>query len=100
VTPLELVEAAIDRPQPGPWIQAGIARELDRWSEVIGHPIGPRSDVTGQPAISLPLHSTGDGLPIGVQLVAGTAREDVLFRLSAQLERARPWSERRPSCHA
>ena len=46
-------------------------------------------DVTGQPAISLPLHWNDDGLPIGVQLVAAYGREDVLFRVAAQLEAAR-----------
>jgi len=53
-------------------------------------------DVTGQPAISLPLHWTDDGLPIGVQLVAAYGREDVLLRISAQLEHALPWKDRHP----
>lgn len=57
-------------------------------------------DVTGQPAISLPLAESADGLPIGVQLVAAPAREDMLFRVSAQLEAATPWSGRRPLVHA
>ncbi len=57
-------------------------------------------DVTGQPAMSLPLHWNDDGLPIGVQLVAAYGREDVLLRLGAQLEAARPWSARRPPVHA
>jgi len=48
-------------------------------------------NVTGQPAISLPLHRTADGLPVGVQLVAAHAREDVLVRVAAQLEAAAPW---------
>ena len=47
-------------------------------------------DLTGQPAISLPLHWNAAGLPIGVQLVARYGREDVLLRLAAQLEAARP----------
>jgi amidase len=53
-------------------------------------------DITGQPAISLPLHWTDDGLPIGVQLAAAYAREDVLLRVGAQLEHAAPWVDRRP----
>ena len=57
-------------------------------------------NVTGQPAISLPLHQSTDGLPIGVQLVAAAGREDVLLRVAAQLEQALPWSGRRPLVHA
>lgn len=164
----------------GPWIPAGLARDLDRWSGVIGRPIGaddvepfnwmmaeagrslnavqyieqseiafawarrfcnewlphadvlltptspvppPRLgelapnidmaelsrglgrvtsftmafDVTGQPAISLPMDWNEAGLPIGVQLVAPVGREDLLFQLAARLEEARPWIDRRPS---
>ena len=174
---------ALERVEAGPWIAAGLARDLDRWAEATGDPIGPDDvepmnwlmaeqgramsatayvaaaerahawsrevqqwwasagdvlltpttagftpklgecgpevpldqllprmggltpftlpfDITGQPAISLPLHTTADGLPVGVQLVAATGREDRLFRLAGQLESALPWSARRPPVHA
>jgi amidase len=54
-------------------------------------------NLTGQPAISLPLYQTADGLPIGVQLVAALGREDQLYALAGQLERAAPWAARRPA---
>ena len=57
-------------------------------------------NLTGQPAISLPLHWTPDGLPVGVQLVAAIGHEDLLIRVGSQLERARPWLKRRPPVHA
>ncbi len=57
-------------------------------------------NITGQPAISLPMHWSGDGIPVGAQLVAPFGREDLLIRAAAQLERARPWNERRAGVHA
>jgi amidase len=53
-------------------------------------------NVAGLPAVSIPLSWTGDGLPIGVQLIASAAGEPVLFRVSAQIEEARPWADKRP----
>ena len=52
---------------------------------------------TGQPAISLPVQIGGDGLPAGVQLIGRPAGEDLLLCLGAQIERARPWADRRPA---
>jgi amidase len=43
------------------------------------------------------LHWDDSGLPIGVQLVAGYGREDVLLQVAAQLEQAQPWAHRRPA---
>ena len=51
-------------------------------------------NLTGQPAVSLPLHWSAEGLPMGVQFVAAPFREDVLVRLASQLETAMPWHDR------
>jgi amidase len=56
--------------------------------------------MTGQPAVSLPLHWTPGDLPVGIQLVAGYGREDVLIQVASQLEHAAPWRERIPQVHA
>jgi amidase len=55
-------------------------------------------NVTGMPAVSLPLHVTGDGLPVGVMLAARPAEEHLLLALSAQVEAAAPWRHRTPPC--
>ena len=54
-------------------------------------------NITGQPAISLPLSWNSAGLPLGVQLVAAYGREDLLINVAAQVEQARPWTSRKPS---
>jgi amidase len=56
-------------------------------------------NVTGQPAISLPLAMHSTGLPIGVQLAARPAEDHLLIELGAMLEDAMPWRERKPPIH-
>ncbi len=59
-------------------------------------PFTPPFNVTGQPAISLPLHWNDAGLPIGVQFVGRFGDEETLLALAGELERAAPWDQRRP----
>lgn len=83
-------------PAPLGWFrEAGDPRaEFDRmlgWT-----PFTAVYNTTGQPAVSVPLHHTADGLPVGVMLVGRPADEATLLRLSAQLEQARPGRDRHP----
>ena len=59
-------------------------------------PYTPIFNVTGQPAMSVPLFHGGDGLPLAVQIVGPPAGEGLLLQLASQLERAHPWHNRRP----
>ncbi len=84
-------------PPPLGWLtdpETGMART----QELI--PFTSPFNVTGQPAVSLPLHWNDDGLPIGVQFVASYACEDLLIRLASQLEEAAPWAGHLPPIHA
>jgi amidase len=70
---------------------------FDAWSHL--ESFLPLFNCTGQPAISLPLATSAEGLPIGMQLVARFGGEATLLRLAAELEQALPWSGRRPPLH-
>lgn len=70
---------------------------LNRYVSGLGSAFTRPLNVTGQPALSIPLGCPDDGLPRGVQLVAGYGREDLLIRVASALEAAAPWSHRRPA---
>lgn len=59
-------------------------------------PFTELANLTGTPAMSVPLHWTAEGLPIGVHFMAGPSKEDLLFRLASQLEQAQPWFDNVP----
>jgi amidase len=69
---------------------------LNRYVSGLGSAFTRPLNVTGQPAMSIPLGWPDDGLPRGVQLVAAYGREDLLVRVASALEAAAPWSHRRP----
>jgi amidase len=74
-------------------------KDADRRSSAFGLLNFPAS-LAGQPAISLPLHWSSEGLPVGVQIVADYGQEDILIRVASQLEQAHPWAARWPAIHA
>ncbi len=73
----------------------GGARVMDRFIQQVA--FTTFANMSGQPAISLPLYSADGGLPVGVQFSARQGREDLLFRIAGQLERAHPWIDRMPA---
>src|SRR6204780_4675170 len=85
-------------PELGWFTAEGPEEEANRIASFI--PYTPQFNMTGQPAVSLPLHWTPGGLPVGVQLAAAYGREDLLVRIASQLEQAAPWSSQHPAVHA
>ena len=81
-----LARPLIHSPQLENFVRAKIA-----WA-----PFGPLANLTGAPAMSVPLHWTAAGLPMGVQFIARAGGEGMLFRLAGELERAQPWFDRTP----
>ncbi|HKP18145.1 MAG TPA: amidase [Gaiellaceae bacterium] len=85
--------------QPPPPIGA-LIDESDPWRSFDNAwkftPFTQVANITGLPAVSLPLFWSEDSLPIGAQLIGGPAGEATLLRVAAQLEQARPWRDRRP----
>ena len=94
VAQLPLRHGTLDYDEPGHTSRSWIRRILE---------FGPFTapfNISGHPAISLPLGLSREGLPIGVQLVAAAGRDDLLLQVAAQLEQALPWAGRLPPIHA
>ena len=82
-------------PRPVGWFdEVPPAQNFERQKQFT--PFTPLYNVSGQPAVNVPLHWTADGLPIGVMLAGRMGDEGTLISLSAQLEQARPWQDRHP----
>jgi amidase len=83
-------------PRPLGWYDADDG-ERNFAQQVLYTPFTSMVNVSGLPAISLPVHVTAEGLPMGVQLIGRPGREDVLLALGAQLERRLHWARRHPA---
>ncbi|SEO20236.1 amidase [Salinihabitans flavidus] len=86
-------------PPPASGLLGDAARRgVDDWGD-LAEAFAPYTEIfnlTGQPAMSVPLHQGADGLPVGMQLAARVGEDALLLRLARQLEQAAPWAQRRP----
>lgn len=87
-------------PRPVGWFTAGADPATDFERQKQFTPYTAMYNMTGQPAISLPLYMSDEGLPIGMMLVGRPAGEAALLSLAAQLEAALPWADRHPEMWA
>lgn len=78
-------------------LKSGIVEQMAR-ENLKYVPFTQLGNLTGTPAMSVPLHWTEENLPLGMQFVAPPSGEGLLFRLAGQLEQAQPWFDRRPDC--
>jgi amidase len=84
-------------PVPIGWQEEGVSDALEQLRRnTVFTPFTSVANLTGLPAMSLPLHRNAEGLPIGVHAIGPPAGDALLIRLAAQLEEARPWSTDRP----
>jgi amidase len=85
-------------PPPLGWIDMMLDDVDEYWRRVFTFsPFTVWFNITGQPAIVLPIGQAANGFPVAVQLVACYGDETTLFRLASQLEAARPWFQRTPA---
>lgn len=94
---LKTVERALIRSRTQRIISATGIVDQEVMNNLAATPFTLLANLTGTPAISLPLHWTASGLPLGVQFVASSGGESGLLRLAGQLEQAQPWEHRKPT---
>jgi len=89
IPPTKLGEFLLTKEDPKNWIRTALSFIV----------FARTQNITGQPAMSVPLFWNGGNIPIGVQFAGRFGDEATLFRLAAQLEQARPWAEKTPPIH-